>query len=82
MSKQYTIRNVPNELDSKLRSLASRKNQSLNTLLLEQLARSVEAPSKKSKINHDFDDLFNTMTPDPAFTDALQDNRLINPKEW
>jgi hypothetical protein len=86
---QYTIRGVPPEIDTKLRRLASLRNQSLNQIVLDKLASSVSGLSKKSlhltkpKINTDFDDLFGKITPlEPEVEAALSSQRVVNPKDW
>ena len=78
---QYTIRNVSPQLDSKLRAMALREKKSLNSLLLEQLNRSVE-PAESKRLGHDYDDLAGTWVDDPDFDVAMQDMRRIDPKDW
>ena len=85
---QYTIRGVPPEIDTKLRRLASLRNQSLNKIVLEQLSSNLTSSKRpthivKSKVNTDFDDLFGNITPlEPEVEAALSSQRLVNHKDW
>ncbi|MCK6536295.1 MAG: toxin-antitoxin system HicB family antitoxin [Polyangiaceae bacterium] len=47
---QYTIRNIPPELDRALKARAKKTGRSVNQLALEALARSVEQPVKRRNL--------------------------------
>lgn len=79
---QYTIRNVPHELDAKLRAKARREKQSLNSLLIEQLQRSVSKPKTNKLTNTDYDDLAGSWVKDPTFDEACRDLRRVDLKDW
>lgn len=86
---QYTIRGIPAQVDTRLRRLARLRGQSLNQIVVEQLAAqpaTTTRPStlpKKPSINTEFDDLFGMMTPlEPAVEAALSAQRIVNPKDW
>ncbi len=80
--KQYTIRNVPDELDAKLRSKAKREKKSLNRLLIEQLHHSISNVSRANPRHHDYDRFVGTWVDDPGFDEAMKDMRVIDPRDW
>lgn len=47
---QYTIRNIPPELDRALKARAKKMGRSVNQIALEALARSVEQPVKRRSL--------------------------------
>jgi hypothetical protein len=55
-SVQYTIRQVPEEVDAKLRELAVKEECSLNTVVLDSLSNAVGAQDKLP-LFHDLDAL-------------------------
>ncbi len=87
-SIQYTIRGIPVEVDARLRRLARLRGQSLNQIVIERLTvddNVTKKPSGKPKkyVNHDFDDLFDQMTPlEPEVEEALRAQRVVHPKDW
>ena len=58
-TKQYTIRSVSESLDSVAREQAGKYHTSLNTLLLDALARGLGA-GQQPVVFHDMDDLAGT----------------------
>ncbi|MGH7196132.1 MAG: hypothetical protein ACREGA_05170 [Candidatus Saccharimonadales bacterium] len=86
---QYTIRGIPKQLDSRLRRLARLRGQSLNRVVLEQLAAQPDfaqpaaARPKKPTVNRDFDQLFERATALDRQTEAaMASQRLVSPKDW
>lgn len=79
---QYTIRNVPYELDAKLRAKAKREKKSLNNLLIEQLRQSITKASPSKDRHHDYDRFVGSWVDDPGFDEALKDMRVIDPGDW
>ena len=75
---QYTVRGVPREVDRALRRKALQRKQSLNQVILDELA--VAAIGHKQKA--DFSDLVGKWTPDPAFDEILAAQRRIDPDKW
>ena len=77
MPVQYTLRNVPPELDAALRERARRESRSLNEVALEALRRDVgllgERPRKR-----DLSSFAGTWVEDPAVDDALADQRRVD----
>ena len=78
---QYTIRQVPSSLDYQLRQLAHTAKRSLNSVLLEIIARAVEG-SKKPVLHHDLDRFIATWVPDPEIEEALVSQRQIEAGDW
>ena len=78
--KQYTIRNVPAEVDRALRKQARANGKSLNETALEALRRAtgVDDPVRY----HDLDHLIGTWVEDPEFDQAIADQRKIDPDLW
>jgi hypothetical protein len=79
-AKQYTLRNVPVEVDQALRRLARERHKSLNQVAVETLEQAVgtAAPSKR----RDLSDLIGTWRDDPETAAALADQRRIDPAPW
>jgi len=75
---QYTIRNVPPEVDKALRRKAAQKSVSLNQVILEELTRIAEIRHKYA----DFSDLVGKWIPDPDFDAAIAAQRQIDWDKW
>jgi hypothetical protein len=77
---QYTLRNVPREVDRALREAARREGKSLNEAALEALARGVglEEPIRR----RDLRDVAGTWVREPEVEEALEDQRRIDPDLW
>jgi plasmid stability protein len=73
---QYTLRNIPPQLDEALRTRAREQGKSLNEIALETLLAGVGlsgAPIKR----RDLSDIAGTWVEDPEIDAALQDQRRI-----
>ena len=77
-SIQYTLRGIPSEVDRALRRKAAERKQSLNQVILDELA--VAAIGRKQRA--DFSDLVGKWTPDPAFDEILAAQRRIDRDKW
>lgn len=79
---QYTIRNVPPEVDRVLREQARRAGKSLNAMVRETLKRG--AGLGDQPLTHSaFDDLAGKWVPDPGCEEALDAMReLIDEELW
>jgi hypothetical protein len=78
---QYTLRNVPKELDRALRQRARRESRSLNEVALEAIAQGLgiaDTPVVRRKLG----DLAGTWQDDPGFDAALADQHRIDPDLW
>lgn len=78
---QYTIRNVPEAVDRKLRDRAKRSGQSLNDAAVEAMTRGLGI-SRVDHVYDDLDDLAGTWKPDDAFDQAMQDQDSVDPDAW
>jgi hypothetical protein len=77
---QYTIRNIPSEVDSALREKAERERKSLNEAAIDALSAglALHAPVKY----RDLSDLTGTLADEPQVTQALEEMRQIDPEDW
>lgn len=78
---QYTIRNVPDDLDKALRERARREGRSLNEVALEALRRDVGLLSEQPK-RRDLSSFSGTWIDDPDVEKALADQRAIDEQMW
>ena len=80
-SVQYTIRDVPERLDRRVRELAAEYGTSLNRAALDVLAKG--AGLSGERVRHgDLDDLAGTWEPDDDFDRALEAMDRIDPELW
>jgi hypothetical protein len=77
-SIQYTIRGIPPEVDSALRRKAQQRKQSLNQVIVDELAMATGGRKPRA----DFSDLVGQWTADPAFDEVLSAQRQIDPDKW
>jgi hypothetical protein len=75
---QYTIRGVPRELDRILRRKAAQRRQSLNQVILDELAEAAAGRKQRA----DYTDLVGRWAPDPAFDEILAAQRQIDWEKW
>lgn len=75
---QYTVRGVPREVDRILRQKAAQRRQSLNQVILDELALATIGGKQRA----DFSDLVGQWTPDPAFDEILAAQRQIDWDKW
>jgi hypothetical protein len=80
---QYTIRNIPKQLDQALRRKARAQRRSLNEVALEALSLGTgigvngNSPTKK----RDLSDIAGTWVEDPAFDEVRAEHERIEPDE-
>ena len=77
---QYTLRNIPKEVDRELRSRAKREGKSLNEVAIDAL-RAATGSSDKVKYR-DLSDLVGSWVHDEETEKALADQRRIDPEMW
>lgn len=80
-SIQYTIRNIPAEVDRRLRDSAHQLHRSLNQTLLDLLARAAGVSATTTSYR-DLDAFFGSWTKDTAVDQALAEQRTIDRKLW
>ena len=78
---QYTIRNVPETVDSALRKAAQTQGKSLNEIAIEALARGAGLTGEALR-QRDLSDLAGTWREDPAFERALAAQDTIDEELW
>lgn len=78
---QYTIRNIPEYLDSALRQVARRQGKSLNEAALEALVRGAGL-SEGLRRKRDLGDLAGSWQEDSAFDSALREQDTIDESIW
>ena len=81
MSRQYTIRAVPEEIDRALRQRAGREAGSLDAVVVEALARGLELEAEPVR-RTDLDDLVGTWQEDPDFDRAVADFERVDDDAW
>ncbi|HAK93846.1 MAG TPA: hypothetical protein DCM87_02250 [Planctomycetes bacterium] len=77
---QYTIRNVPAQVDRTLRRKASEQKTSLNSVLLAALSR--EAGEGGAVAHHDLDHLAGKWVEDPDCDAALGAQDQVDGELW
>jgi plasmid stability protein len=78
---QYTVRQVPAELDRALRRRARREGKSLNEVTVEALREAVGLAEVRVK-RRSLADLVGTWQEDPEFDAAVADQRRIDADLW
>jgi hypothetical protein len=75
---QYTIRGVPAEVDRLLRQKAAARHQSLNQVVVEELATATIGRRQRA----DFSELAGKWVDDPAFDEIIATQRQIDWAKW
>jgi plasmid stability protein len=78
---QYTLRNIPPEVDRALREKARREGRSLNDVAIEALRRMLEVGSGEVR-HRDLADIVGTLEEDSGLEAALQSQRQIDVDLW
>ena len=78
---QYTIRNIPDALDSALRERAKAEGRSLNEVTIRALARGLGFSRQRLR-HRDLSDLAGTWKEDPDFDQAIADQHVIDSELW
>ena len=78
---QYTIRQVPPQLDRRLRLIAAKRRVSLNALVTDLLMAGTGLKDEPV-IHHDLDDLAGTWKKDPRCDKALEAFERIDEDMW
>jgi len=78
---QYTIRNIPTEIDQALREQAAAERKSLNQVLIDVVARGLGL-AKKPKKQRDLSDIAGRGLMDEKTLSALEEQRQIDPEHW
>jgi len=78
---QYTIRNIPQNLDAALRTAARKRGKSLNEVAIDALARGVGI-SGESRPQRDLRDIAGSWHKDAAFDSALAAQDTVDEEMW
>jgi hypothetical protein len=78
---QYTLRNVPPQLDEALRAKARAEGKSLNDVTLEAIEVGVGLAGLPVK-HRDLSDVAGRWVADPATEESLSEQRRIDPELW
>jgi hypothetical protein len=78
---QYTIRNVPDYLDSALRKSARELGKSLNEVAVQALVRGAGL-SVRGQRQRDLSDIAGGWVEDPAFESALAEQDTVDQEIW
>ncbi len=79
MSRQLTIRNVPDEVGNRLDRLSHDRGKSLNSVVLDILTESVGVDARRARLER-----YATWTEEEAssFDDALASQRVVDADLW
>jgi len=78
---QYTIRNIPDYLDSVLRGSAREQGKSLNEVAIEALARGAGLGDRRER-RRELGDIAGSWVDDPAFDSALAAQDTVDEEMW
>lgn len=80
-TRQYTIRNIPEQVDRLVRQQAKKTQKSLNAVLLAALQRGIGAADEPVEY-HDLDELAGSWVADPDFDSAMEAFESIDEELW
>lgn len=80
-TRQYTVRNLPPELDRTLRERCRETGKSLNEVVIETLKRG-SGVAEEPPIYHDLDFMARTWVEDPEFDKVLEAQEEIDEEMW
>jgi plasmid stability protein len=78
---QYTIRNIPRDVDRALRRRAREEGKSLNEVAVDALRRALGL-TEEPATQRDLTDIRGTWVDDPEVDAALAEQRIIDPELW
>jgi plasmid stability protein len=78
---QYTIRGVPETIDSVVRERAQKYGKSMNAVALEALERGLGLTAESPRF-HDLDHLAGTWVKDEAFDRAIDEMDVVDEELW
>ena len=79
--RQYTIRNIPDSLDSEIRRRARKTHKSMNAVLINALSRGIGLTEDQVQY-HDLDGLVGSWIDDPEFDAAMEAFEAIDEDMW
>lgn len=78
---QYTLRNIPKDVDAALRRRASAEGKTLNEAAVDALAEGLGL-TRESKRRRSVRDLVGSVPCDPELEAAIADQRRIDEELW
>ena len=81
MCMQYTLRNIPPEVDRRLRERARAQRKSLNEAALKALAEALGVSGRATR-RRDLSGIAGTWRADPDVERALSDQHRVDRKLW
>ncbi len=78
---QYTLRNIPKNVDAALRRRAKEQGKSLNQVAIEALTHASGLAGGPTK-RRDLSWLAGTWVEDPEFDKIIEEQRQIEPDMW
>lgn len=78
---QYTIRNIPKDVDRALRKRAKAEKKSMNQVALDAL-RAGAGLNGELQRHTDLDWFFGSWVPDPEFDRVIQEMDQVHPDDW
>lgn len=78
---QYTLRNIPRQLDQALRRRAREQGKTLTEVAIEAMADGVGLKGQRRR-RRSVRDLVGARAPDPELRATLDDQRRIDPELW
>lgn len=78
---QYTIRGIPEKINTKIRKKAKEEGKSLNKVVIEALSCGLGLTDVPHQYN-DLDDLIGTWVEDPEFDAAVKAMDQVDPDLW
>ncbi|MBZ0101165.1 MAG: hypothetical protein K8I65_03255 [Thermoanaerobaculia bacterium] len=80
---QYTLRNVPPEIDAALRRRARREGRSLNEMAIQALREATGMEGEVAELRRrDLSDVVGSWIAEPAVDEALDEPRKVDPDLW
>ena len=78
---QYTLRNIPDDIDRAIRAKARAEGKSLNQAMLEVLRAGLNLSGPLTK-KRDLSEFAGSWIEDPAFDQAVAEFRQVNSEDW
>jgi len=80
---QYTLRNIPKQLDRALRARARREHKSLNEVAIDAMFDALGLGGSRHPVRYrDVGDVAGTWREDPETEAALADQRRVDERLW
>lgn len=78
---QYTLRDVPPNLNKAVRQRARKEGKSLNRVLLDALLSAFGLTRERRQLR-DLGDVAGSWREDPKFDEAIREQRRVDPDLW